>query len=247
MNKLITAFLLLVFSLSAFAESVDSIIKKIDYNQSPDSVVYNAKMIITKNGKNTEKTMKIYGKGKNSTFVEFLTPVRDKGTKYLRLKDNLWMYLADAEKTMKISGHMLRQGMMGSDFSYEDQTERSKLFEDYTASIIGEEKLNGRDMWVMLLESKPGIEVTYVKRKIWVDKEQYVIYFSQLFAKSGKLLKELSVDEVKKIDDRFYPVSQKMTDKIKGNSYTTIVFTDITLDKSVSDSLFTLQNLEAKN
>ena len=247
MNKLITAFFLLVFSLSAFAESVDSIIKKIDYNQSPDSVVYNAKMVITKNGKNTEKTMKIYGKGKNSTFVEFLTPVRDKGTKYLRLKDNLWMYLADAEKTMKISGHMLRQGMMGSDFSYEDQTERSKLFEDYTASIIGEEKLNGRDMWVMLLESKPGIEVTYVKRKIWVDKEQYVIYFSQLFAKSRKLLKELSVDEVKKIDDRFYPVSQKMTDKIKGNSYTTIVFTDITLDKSVSDSLFTLQNLEAKN
>lgn len=247
MNKLITAFFLLVFSLSAFAESVDSIIKKIDYNQSPDSVVYNAKMIITKNGKNTEKTMKIYGKGKNSTFVEFLTPARDKGTKYLRLKDNLWIYLADAEKTMKISGHMLRQGMMGSDFSYEDQTERSKLFEDYTASIIGEEKLNGRDMWVMLLESKPGIEVTYVKRKIWVDKEQYVIYFSQLFAKSGKLLKELSVDEVKKIDDRFYPVSQKMTDKIKGNSYTTIVFTDITLDKSVSDSLFTLQNLEAKN
>ena len=247
MNKLITAFFLLVFSLSAFAESVDSIIKKIDYNQSPDSVVYNAKMVITKNGKNTEKTMKIYGKGKNSTFVEFLTPVRDKGTKYLRLKDNLWMYLADAEKTMKIAGHMLRQGMMGSDFSYEDQTERSKLFEDYTASIIGEEKLNGRDMWVMLLESKPGIEVTYVKRKIWVDKEQYVIYFSQLFAKSGKLLKELSVDEVKKIDDRFYPVSQKMTDKIKGNSYTTIVFTDITLDKSVSDSLFTLQNLEAKN
>ena len=247
MNKLITAFFLLVFSLSAFAESVDSIIKKIDYNQSPDSVVYNAKMIISKNGKNTEKTMKIYGKDKNSTFVEFLTPVRDKGTKYLRLKDNLWMYLADAEKTMKISGHMLRQGMMGSDFSYEDQTERSKLFEDYTASIIGEEKLNGRDMWVMLLESKPGIEVTYVKRKIWVDKEQYVIYFSQLFAKSGKLLKELSVDEVKKIDDRFYPVSQKMTDKIKGNSYTTIVFTDITLDKSVSDSLFTLQNLEAKN
>ena len=182
MNKLITAFFLLVFSLSAFAESVDSIIKKIDYNQSPDSVVYNAKMVITKNGKNTEKTMKIYGKGKNSTFVEFLTPARDKGTKYLRLKDNLWMYLADAEKTMKISGHMLRQGMMGSDFSYEDQTERSKLFEDYTASIIGEEKLNGRDMWVMLLESKSGIEVTYVKRKIWVDKEQYVIYFSQLFA-----------------------------------------------------------------
>lgn len=247
MNKLITAFLLLVLSLPVFAESVDSIIKKIDYNQSPDSVVYNAKMIISKNGKNTEKTMKIYGKGKNSTFVEFLSPARDKGTRYLRLKDNLWMYLADAEKTMKISGHMLRQGMMGSDFSYEDQTERSKLFEDYTASIIGEEKLNGRDMWVMLLESKPGIEVTYVKRKIWVDKEQYVIYFSQLFAKSGKLLKELSVDEVKKIEDRFYPVSQKMTDKIKGNSYTTIVLTDITLDKTISDSLFTLQNLESKN
>ena len=247
MKKIIIILLLAVLSITVFSETVDSIIKKIDYNQSPDSVVYNAKMVISKNGKNSEKIMKIYGKGKNSTFVEFLEPARDKGTKYLRLKDNLWIYLADAEKTMKISGHMLRQGMMGSDFSYEDQTERTKLFEDYNSSIVGEEKLNGRDMWVLMLESKPGVEVTYVKRKIWVDKEHYVIYFSQMFAKSGKLIKELNVDEVKKIGDRFYPVSQKMTDKIKGNSYTTIILTNITLDKSVPDTLFTLQNLEAKN
>ena len=121
---------LFAVSLSALAESADSIVKKIDYNQSPESVIYNAKMVISKNGKDTEKEMKIYGKGEKKTFVEFLAPARDKGTKYLRIDDNLWMYLAEAEKTMKISGHMLRQGMMGSDFSYEDQTERTKLFDD---------------------------------------------------------------------------------------------------------------------
>ncbi len=243
---LLLAVLFLV-SLSALAESADSIVKKIDYNQSPDSVIYNAKMVISKNGKNTEKEMKIYGKGKKSTFVEFLAPARDKGTKYLRIDSNLWMYLAEAEKTMKISGHMLRQGMMGSDFSYEDQTERTKLFEDYNYSIIGEESINGRKKWVMMLVAKPNIELTYVKRKIWVDMEQYIVSRSELYAKSGKLIKEYSTEEVKKIGDRYYPTVQKMTDKIKSNSFTTITFTNINLDNTISDSVFTMQNLEKKN
>ena len=238
---------LFAVSLSALAESADSIVKKIDYNQSPESVIYNAKMVISKNGKDTEKEMKIYGKGKKKTFVEFLAPARDNGTKYLRIDDNLWMYLAEAEKTMKISGHMLRQGMMGSDFSYEDQTERTKLFDDYNYKIVGEDTFNGRKMWVMMLDAKPNVEVTYVKRKLWVDMEQYVVYHSELYAKSGKLIKEFNLYEVKKIGDRYYPVNQEMKDKVKQNSYTRIIMTNITLDNSVPDSTFTMQNLEKKN
>lgn len=249
MLKKISKVLLVFTSLSmfTFAENVDDIIKKIDYNQAPESVIYTAKMAIHKDNKTTEKELKIYGKGKNKTFVEFNAPARDKGTRYLRLETNLWMYLPSAEKTVKIAGHMLRQGMMGSDFSYEDQTERMKFFENYTFSIEKEDTLNDRKVYVMNLEAKPNIEITYYKRKIWVDKEQYTILQSEMYAKSGKLLKTLSQSDIKKIGNRYYPTHMKMEDKIKGDSYSEIFMTNIELDKNISEDTFTLKNVERKN
>ena len=45
-----------------------------------------------------------------------------------------------AERVQKISGHMLRQGMMGSDMSYEDMLEAADFEEKYEAEVVGEEE-----------------------------------------------------------------------------------------------------------
>ena len=61
--------------------------------------------------------MKSYARGQDDAAVLYLEPAREKGTKLLRKDDNLWLYMPRAERVQKISGHMLRQGMMGSDMS----------------------------------------------------------------------------------------------------------------------------------
>ena len=67
--------------------------------------------------------MTTYARGQDDAAVLYLEPAREKGTKMLRKDDNLWLYMPRAERVQKISGHMLRQGMMGSDMSYEDMRE----------------------------------------------------------------------------------------------------------------------------
>ncbi len=247
LKKMMFLILILLSTKSIFPISVEEVIKKVDYNQAPENVTYDGKMIINRNGKKTIKEMKLYGNGKYKTFIEFLSPIRDKGSKYLRLDDNVWIYLPSAEKTVKISGHQLREGMAGSDFSYEDQTERVKLLEKYYGEIKGEEEYNGKKMYSMVLTLKPDTEGTYYKRVILVDKEEFVVYKSEMYAKSGKLLKELTVNKVEKIGDRYYSTKMKMEDKIKGNSFTEIELTNINLDEIIKDSTFSIKNLDRKN
>ena len=90
---------------------------------------------------------------------------------------------------------MLRQSVMGSDMSYEDMMEDPRLAVLYTASVGGEEDYEGRVCWVLDLASR-GAEIAYFKRKVWVDKERFVVLREERFAKSGKLLKTTEVKSV---------------------------------------------------
>lgn len=246
MKKLLTLLFAVTFLTSASALTVEEIIKKVDFNMAPQSVIYHAEMKIVKPGKTLTKKMKMYGKGTETGFIEFLSPPRDKGTRYLRLGDDLWMFLPRASRTVKISGHMLRQSMMGSDISYEDQTERHEFWDIYECSLTSDEVYDSREVYTLTLTAKPGEEVTYYKRKIWVDKDNYVVHRSEMYAKSGKLLKIMHIMKYIQVGDRYYSSHMRMEDKIRGNTYTDIIMTDIELDVEIPDRIFSMQNLERR-
>ncbi|HEX7714251.1 MAG TPA: outer membrane lipoprotein-sorting protein [Bacillota bacterium] len=227
------------------AESATDILRKLDYNQAPSSVIYDVQMVIHQADRVDTKTMKLYGEGQEKSYALFLSPARDKGTAVLRLNDNLWMYLPSAEKTMKISGHMLRQSFMGSDFSYSDSTERLQLLDLYDATVTGAAELDGRNVYLLELKAKQA-DANYFTRKLWIDQERYVALRQEMYAKSGKLLKVMTTESVLKVGDRFFAAKVKMEDKLKKNTYSEMIFTDIKLDEAIPDSIFTIQNLEKK-
>jgi len=243
MKKLIMLIMMLGICIFSFGETADEIVKKIDKNLAPDSIEYKGKMVIHKDNRDYTKKFKIYGSGEEKSFVEFLSPARDKGTKYLTVGDNLWMYLPRANRTIKISGHMLRQSMMGSDFSYEDQTDRNELIDIYNSKILDETETE----YILEMIKKNGVETNYYKRKVWVNKNTYISKKSEMYARSGKLLKILTIGETKKIGKIYYPTKIKMEDKVRNDSFTEIFITDIKLDIKISDSIFTLRNLEKRN
>ena len=92
----------------------------------------------------------------------------------LKLGDRLWTYSPQTDRVIQISGHMLRQSVMGSDMSYNDMMEDRPLQEIYKATITGSETKEGRDHWVITMEAKV-IGLPYPKRKTWVDKEYFLL------------------------------------------------------------------------
>ncbi len=235
-------FLFFLICTSSYPETATEILDKVDYNMTPDKVVYDGEMIINKKDKVYHKEMKIQAIGAEKAFIEFTSPPRDKGTRYLRNDENLWMYFPKANRTIKISGHMLRQSMMGSDISYEDQTDRNKLNELYDSSILSETD----EIYTLELLAKEGIETSYYRRVIDIAKDTYTIKNSSMYANSGKLLKVLTVEEIEKIGDRYYITSFLMEDKIRLDSYTRLILKNIKIDVDISEDAFTLKNLERR-
>lgn len=234
--------IILVYLTGIFALTGQEILKKMDFNRDYKTMTANAIMEIHIDDKIRTKSMSIKGmaEGKKS-IVEFLNP-EDEGTKYLMLDDNLWIYFPEEEDVVKISGHMLKEGMMGSDVSYEDALENDLLSDKYDITITGEEKFMDKDCYVITLEAKVK-DAPYYTRIIYVDKVDFVGLKEEMYAKSGKLLKESVVLETAEIAGRKYPVKSEMINKLRKNSKTVFILSDLKFDVIFDKDIFTMRNL----
>jgi len=221
--------------------TAEEIINKRDDNEYFDTAQMEAEMIIVSGSRKITKTMVALTDKKNS-LVEF-TNSQDRGTKFLKREGDLWMFFPDAEEIIKISGHMLNQGMMGSDFSYQDVMEADKLTDLYDFKIIGEEEFDGRPCYVLEGIAREGVKVSYYRRVSWVDKERFIGLKEELYAKSGRILKETKANVIEEIEGRWVPTNSVMENKLRKDTYTEFTITQIKFNLEIPVETFSLQNL----
>ncbi|MDR2083863.1 MAG: outer membrane lipoprotein-sorting protein [Bacteroidales bacterium] len=242
--KKITIFTIAIFStLGLFAQTATEILDKIDKNMSAESRVIESTMII--HGKRNDRTLtsKSYVEGEKKSFTEYLSPARDKGTKMLKLDKELWVYSPSTDRTIMISGHMLRQSVMGSDLSYEDMMDDRKLQDTYTSVITGEETIDGRNCFVLKLTAKAD-DVAYHTQSIWVDKERFIPLKQELFAKSGQLLKRITLSDIRKIGKRWFPMMMNYKDMLSNGDGTDYIINSIEFDKTIPEHIFSKAGLK---
>ena len=225
-------------TLSLNAQTADEILKKVDKNMSADNRVVESTMTI--HGKRNKRTMTSisYSVGVKKSFTEYLSPAREKGTKMLKLEDKLWIYSPSTDRTIQISGHMLRQSVMGSDFSYEDMMDDRKLTEIYTATIIGDEEIDSRKTRILKLVAKVE-NVAYHSRKVWIDTERFVPLKEELFAKSGQLLKRSTLSDVQKLQGKWFPMKIIYKDMLKQGKGTEMHINSIKFNQKIPSYIFT--------
>ena len=226
---------------AAVEMTAEEIINKRDDNEYFDTAQMEAEMIIVSGSRKIIKTMDALT-DKNNSLVEF-TNSQDRGTKFLKREDDLWMFFPDAEEIIKISGHMLNQGMMGSDFSYQDVMEADKLTDLYDFEIIKEEELDGRPCYVLEGIAREGVKVSYYRRVSWIDKERFIGLKEELYAQSGRILKETKANVIEEIEGRWVPTNSVMENKLRKDTYTEFTITQIKFNLEIPEETFTLQNL----
>lgn len=228
----------LLLAAGVSAQTADEILDRVDRNMSSENRIFESTMTI--HGKRTSRTItsRSYSVGDEKAFTEYLSPAREQGTKMLKLEDQLWIYSPSTDRTIQISGHMLRQSVMGSDLSYEDMMEDRKLRDVYVASVAGSETLGGRQAWILELKAKVE-DVAYASRKVWIDQERYIPLQEELYAKSGQLLKRSTLSDVRNIDGRWFPATIIYKDMLKQGDGTEFRITSIRFDQEIEDYLFT--------
>ena len=223
--------------------TVNEIINRIDFNLNSNNRVITSEMIV--HGRRASRTIvsKSWIVGTDNAFTEYLSPPREQGSKMLKLDDILLTYSPQTDRIIQISGHMLRQSIMGSDMSYNDVMEDKPLDQLYSAVLEGEEYINNRKCYIIFLEAKTE-GISYPKRREWVDVEYFLPIKEELYAKSGKLLKSTSMDGIKKIGNRWFPTRFIFKDELKKNSRgTEWIIKDIKFDQEIPKMIFSKSNL----
>ncbi len=204
------------------------------------SAEYTCKMIIHTPG-GSERVFRMKGKvvGDQFALLEFTDPPRQKGTRYLKRDDNLWIYFPRQDRTMQIQGHMLRQGVQGGDLSFEDMTESSSLLDNYTPTIFAE-----TDTTITILLESHDMTVSYPFREFLVDKRTALPIRIVNSGVGNTPIKEIIILKTKRFSDRIYPMVSEIRSLLVEDKWTRFEIEEIKFGVKFPEDTFTKKELE---
>jgi hypothetical protein len=225
-----------LFSFSpALALDADEILRQIDRNMQPESYEMYRKLInIEPNGKKKEFVLYSVKKGSNKMVALFLEPASEKGRATLRLDDNMWLYIPNVGKPLRITS---LQSVVGGVFNNSDIL-RLDYGLEYDAVEIREEG----ETYLLNLKARTAA-VAYDNLKMVVDKKSLLPTTIECFAASGMLIKTLRYSKVQDFGDGLVRPSMLETDSPLYKGYTSVMLWAKIAKKELTDEVFTLNYL----
>jgi outer membrane lipoprotein-sorting protein len=235
MKKLLGLMLCLLALPAAAALDGNQILHKVDRNLEPESYEAYRKLIdIQPDGSRKEYVLYTIKKGRDRVVALFLLPASDKGRATLRLEDNMWLYMPDVGRPIRITS---LQSVTGSIFNNADI-----LRIDYTAEYNVEAAEEQKNAILLSLKAKTG-EVAYDRLKMWVDKQQLLPVTIEAYAASGLLLKTLRFKDVKDFGGGIRRPATIETDSPLYKGYKSVMLWSGLKKASFPDEVFTLNYL----
>ena len=226
----------LMFSaMIAQGEDANKLLKTVDEKLTPES--YEAyRKIINQEPDGTKKEFIFYTvkKGRDKVAMLYLSPASEKGRATLRLEDNMWLYIPNVGKPIRITS---MQSVTGGVFNNSDIM-RLDYSAEYDATILEQ----SQTQYVLELKAKTKT-VAYDKLKMWVAKKTMLVTKIECYSASKMLIKTLEFKEIKDFGGGIIRPSVIETHSPLQKGYKSImIFAEMKLRK-FPDEVFTLNYL----
>jgi len=236
MFRLIAAILgLLLVSAPALALDAKEVLARVDRNLEPESSEMYRKLInIEPDGSKKEFVLYSVRKGRDKMVALFLAPASEKGRASLRLDDNMWLYIPNIGKPIRITS---LQSVVGGIFNNSDI-----LRLDYGTEYDPTNMEETGGAYLLDLKAKTAA-VAYDRLKMTVDKKALVPTMIQCYTASGMLIKTLYYKEIKDFGGGIVRPSVLETDSPLHKGYRSVmIYADIK-KRNLADEVFTLNYL----
>jgi outer membrane lipoprotein-sorting protein len=237
MIRSILSLLALLLAPPSLGAAVDAneLLRRIDRNLEPESYEMYRKLInVEPSGAKKEFVLYSVKKGRDKVLALFLEPASDKGRSTLRLSDNMWLYIPNVGKPVRITS---LQSVIGGVFNNADIL-RVDYSVEYDAKIEEEQK----DALVLMLKAKTG-EVAYDRLKMWVDRKLTLPVKIEAYAASGLLIKTLLFKDIKDFGGGIRRPAVIETDSPLYKGYVSVMLYSGIKKREVPDEAFTLNNM----
>ncbi len=219
----------------AYALDGAEILKKVDANLMPESFESYRKLInVEPNGAKREFLLFTLKKGKDMMISLFLAPASDKGRGTLRLGDNMWLYIPNVGRPIRITS---LQSVVGGVFNNADIMRL-----DYHVEYDVKATQDGGKEYVLELKAKSEA-VAYDRLRMWVDKKALVPTKVECYAATGLLIKTLHFKEMKTFEGGITRPAVIETDSPLYKGYKSYMVYARVKNRQVPDEYFTLNFL----
>ena len=237
-NTIVQMIVLAVISLvpgGALALDGNEILAQVDKNMQPEAYEMYRKLInVEPDGSKKEFVLYSLKKGPSTAVALFLQPASDKGRTTLRQDENMWLYIPNVGKPIRITS---MQSVVGGVFNNSDIL-RLDYRVEYTAQGIEDQG----DTYLLDLKATSNA-VAYDRLKMTVDKKTLLPMDIECYAVSGMLIKSLHYSRIKDFGDGLVRPSMLETNSPLYKGYKSVMLFAKIKKRDVPDEVFTLNYL----
>ncbi len=235
MRKIILFFVSMMFAAPVYAIDGDQLLKQVDRNLNPEAYESYRKLInLEPDGRKREFILFTVKKGEERVASLFLSPASEKGRSTLRLGENMWLYIPNVGKPIRITSI---QSVVGGVFNNSDI-----LRLDYTSEYKVSQVEESGDQYLLHLKAKTKT-VAYDKLKMWVDKGTSLPTRVECLTEADMLIKTLYFKKVKDFGEGIVRPSVIETDSPLYKGYRSIMIFAKIKARDLPDEAFTLNFL----
>jgi outer membrane lipoprotein-sorting protein len=240
MFKTIMVFLFMLVAVPSWAIDGTALLKQLDRNLNPESFEMYRKLInVEPDGKKKEYTLFSVKKGVDKIAALFLAPASEKGRSTLRLGENMWFYIPNVGKPIRITS---LQSVVGGVFNNSDILQL-----DYAAEYDVEKVEEKGGEYLLYLKAKTKT-VAYDRLKIWADKGKVLPTKVECLTEANMLIKTLYFKDHKDFGGGIVRPAVIETDSPRYKGYKSILIYAKVKQRTFKDEVFTLtfmSNLES--
>jgi outer membrane lipoprotein-sorting protein len=234
LSRLALPVLLLLASPAAAIEPQE-LLEAVDRNINPESYETYRKLInIEPDGSKQEFVLFSVKKGADKVVALFLSPASEKGRSTLRLGDNMWLYMPEVGKPIRITS---MQSVTGGVFNNADI-----LAVDYTSEYTPEGLEEKADAYVLRLKARTD-SVAYDRLVMTVEKKRLLPVTIDAHAAGGMLIKTLHFSDVKDFGGGIVRPAVVETDSPLQKGYKSVMVFANVKKREFKDEVFTLNFL----
>ena len=241
---LVLSLFLFNYGISTYGQSAKEIVERMDLKMRGESMMVEMEMEIVRPRFSRTIGIKSWSKGQDFSMILITAPARDRGTSFLKRQREIWNWVPNIERTIKLPPSMMTQSWMGSDFTNDDLVRESSIINDYVHSIIGSEVIDGMECHKIEMIPKPDAAVVFGKILVWITKDSSLQLRGENYDEYGALVSTVIGSNIKKMDDREIPTVLEMIPSEKPGNKTILRYLNIEFNRPIEEAFFSVQRMK---
>ena len=189
------------------------------------------------------KTLKTWSDGSDGMIL-VTEPVKEKGIIFLKKGKEVWSYVPNINRMIKMPPSMMMQSWMGTDLKNDDLVRQSSIVDDYKHTLLKDTVINGKDCYQIEMIPHPEAVVVWGKMVFCVDKVHFVQMNSKLYDEELELISTMKASQITNYQGRYLAKRTEIIPVKKNAQMTVMEYKKLEFDIVIPENFFSVQNMK---